>query len=45
MGDAIMDLRGAAIDVLGKPGINEFRGNRSVQLIVEDLRPAAGLLT
>jgi len=45
MGEAIMDLRGAAIDVLGKPGINEFRGNRSVQLIVEDIRPAAGLLT
>ena len=44
-GDAIAALRGAAVDVLGKPGINEFRGNRSVQLIAEDVRPAAGLLT
>lgn len=45
IGEAILALRGAAVDVLGKPGINEFRGNRSLQLIVEDLRPAAGLLT
>jgi single-stranded-DNA-specific exonuclease len=45
IGEAITGLRGAAIDVLGKPGINEFRGNRSVQLIIEDVRPAAGLLT
>ena len=45
IGEAIVGLRGAAVDLLGRPGINEFRGNRSLQLIVEDLRPAAGLLT
>lgn len=44
LGDAIIALRGRAVDVLGKPGINEFRGNRSLQLIVEDIRPAAGVL-
>jgi single-stranded-DNA-specific exonuclease len=44
IGEAILALRGAAIDLLGKPGINEFRGNRSAQMIVEDLRPAVGHL-
>jgi len=44
VGEAILALRGSAIDLLGKPGINEFRGNRSPQVIVEDLRPAAGQL-
>lgn len=45
LADAISALRGSAVDVLGKPGINEFRGNRTLQMMVEDLRPAAGLLT
>jgi len=42
--EAVQRLRGHAVDVLGKPGINEFRGNKSAQLIVEDLRPALDLL-
>lgn len=45
LGDAISALTGAAVDVLGKPGINEYRGSRTLQLMVEDLRPATGLLT
>lgn len=45
LAEAISALKGSAVDVLGKPGVNEFRGNRTLQMMVEDLRPAAGLLT
>lgn len=38
LGDKILDARGAMVDVLGNPGINEFRGRKSVQMMLEDIR-------
>ena len=37
--EAIDRLVGSRVDVLGKPGINDFRGNRTLQIFVDDLRP------
>lgn len=38
LGDALRSAVGQSIDVLGRPEINEFRGRKSVQLMVEDVR-------
>lgn len=38
LGDKILDARGAMVDVLGSPGINEFRNRKSVQMMLEDIR-------
>jgi single-stranded-DNA-specific exonuclease len=45
LADQISALTGAAVDVLGKIEINDYRGNRTLQVKVEDIRPAVGLLT
>lgn len=38
MGDFLQQSIGHKIDVCGDPGINEFRGNRTAQMIIEDVR-------
>lgn len=38
IGDFLQNSIGHKIDVYGEPGINEFRGNRSAQIIVNDVR-------
>lgn len=44
LGSALMKLEGHVIDVMGKPGINEFRGRRTAQVMVDDVRIPAGTL-
>ncbi|MFG6080345.1 single-stranded-DNA-specific exonuclease RecJ [Paracoccus litorisediminis] len=41
LGDRIMAARGELVDVLGKPGINEWNGRKSVQMIMDDIRVLA----
>lgn len=38
LGDFLQNSVGYKIDVYGEPGINEFRGNRSAQIIIDDVR-------
>lgn len=40
VGDAIEALKGQVVDVLATAEINEFRGKKDPQLMVEDIRPA-----
>lgn len=44
LGDQILQTRGRTIEVLGKLSVNEFRGNKSAQMMVDDLRYAEGAL-
>jgi len=44
MGDFLQNSIGHKIDVYGEPGINEFRGNRSAQMIINDVREYEGSL-
>ncbi|MCW3784426.1 single-stranded-DNA-specific exonuclease RecJ [Defluviimonas salinarum] len=44
LGDEILAAHGRTFDVLGKPQINEFRGRKSPQIMVEDLRFHAAAL-
>lgn len=44
LGEDIQASVGRMIDVLGTVGINEFRGNKSAQMIVEDVRFSEGFL-
>lgn len=44
-GERVSALTGCAVDVLGTLSVNDRHGRRSPQLMVEDIRPAAGLLT
>lgn len=39
-GDALADAQGEAVDVLGGLEINEWRGQRRVQVKIEDVRPS-----
>ena len=40
-GEALQDLKGQVVDVLGGLEINEWRGRKSVQVKIDDIRPAA----
>ena len=42
LGDAIQASIGRRVDVLAKPQINEFRGNRTPQIMLEDMRFVSG---
>lgn len=42
--EKIRALQGSLVDVLGKPGVNEFRGNKKPQIMLDDIRPAEGAL-
>lgn len=42
VGDAIAMHEGRFVDVLCTAEINEFNGNKSPQVMIEDIRPAAG---
>lgn len=44
IGDFLMNSTGVAIDLYGEPAINEWRGNKKVQMIIEDVREHKGLL-
>jgi single-stranded-DNA-specific exonuclease len=44
MGDFLQNSIGHKIDVYGEPGINEFRGNRSAQMVIDDIREHEGSL-
>jgi len=44
MGDFLQESIGHKIDVYGEPGINEFRGNRSAQMVIDDVREHEGSL-
>ena len=39
LGDFLQNASDSRIDILGEPQINEFRGKRSPQIIIEDIRP------
>lgn len=41
-GNAVLDLVGSVVDVLGAPGINLYRGEKSPQILIEDLRRDLG---
>lgn len=43
-GDFLQQSVGHRIDAYGEPGINEFRGNRSPQMILQDVREHNGSL-
>lgn len=42
LGDALVRMEGCALDVIGKPGINEFRGRKTPQIMIDDVRAARG---
>jgi single-stranded-DNA-specific exonuclease len=44
IGDFLMNSIGIALDLYGEPQINEWRGKKKVQIIVEDVREHTGLL-
>lgn len=40
LGDSLLSSKGSFVDILGTIDINEWRGDRSIQIMIEDARPA-----